>query len=180
MAIILDGTSGITTSSSLITGSGAIYNGIQASTVVASTSGTSITFTSIPSWVKRITLMFDGVSVSSTIVPLIRLGTSGTLETTGYAGTTWNHSSAAIVASATDTSGFNMANAVTAALQYQGLYTISKLTGNTWVINGYVGGNTVAGGGVGGSKTLAGALDTLGIVLTSTAFDNGSINILYE
>ena len=60
---------------------------------------------------------------------------------------------AAISASATDVSGFNIVNAVTAALQYQGLYTISKLTGNTWVINGYIGGNTVGGGGVGGGRS---------------------------
>ena len=34
------------------------------STAVASTSGTSIDFTGLPSWVKRITVMFVGVSTS--------------------------------------------------------------------------------------------------------------------
>ena len=37
---------------------------VTSGTAVASTSGTAIDFTSIPSWVKRITVMFSGVSTS--------------------------------------------------------------------------------------------------------------------
>jgi len=92
MAITLDGTAGITasgsltTSSSLTTGTGAVYNSIQSGTAVASTSGTSITFTSIPSWVKRITVIFNNVSLSGTALGLVRLGTVSGIESTGYAG----------------------------------------------------------------------------------------------
>ena len=53
-------------------------------TAVASTSGTSIDFTNLPSWIKRITVMFSGVSLSASANLLIQLGVSGTPETSGY------------------------------------------------------------------------------------------------
>jgi len=57
-----------------------VVNGVNSSivsgTAVASTSGTSIDFTSIPSWVKRITVMFNGVSTNGSSNLLVQLGTS--------------------------------------------------------------------------------------------------------
>jgi len=50
----------------------------------ATVSGTSVDFTGIPSWVKRITVMFIGVSTSGTSNILVQLGDSGGVETTGY------------------------------------------------------------------------------------------------
>ena len=64
---------------------------IVSGTAVASTSGTSIDFTSIPSWVKRITVMFSGVSVSGTSNMQIQLGDSGGVENTGYLGVAVNY-----------------------------------------------------------------------------------------
>jgi hypothetical protein len=62
-----------------------VVNGVNSSivsgTTVASTSGTSIDFTSIPSWVKRVTVMFNGVSLNGAINPLIQIG-SGSVTTT--------------------------------------------------------------------------------------------------
>ncbi len=51
---------------------------ITSGTAVASTSGTSIDFTGIPSWVKRVTILFKGVSISSTSQFLIQLGSGST------------------------------------------------------------------------------------------------------
>ena len=53
-------------------------------TAVASTSGTSIDFTSLPNWIKRITVMFNQVSTSGTAYKFIRLGTSGGIVSSGY------------------------------------------------------------------------------------------------
>ena len=49
------------------------------------TSGAAVTFTGIPSWAKKITLSFLGVSTNtnSTTI-LIQIGDSGGLETSGY------------------------------------------------------------------------------------------------
>ena len=68
MSVVINGSAGVTTNS------GAVYDGLQRGTAVASTSGTSVDFTSIPSWVKRITVMFNGVSTSGTSNPLVQLG----------------------------------------------------------------------------------------------------------
>lgn len=81
MPIVLDGTNGINTpdleSAGPITGTTGTFSGaVQASgvatniyplvaaTAVASTSGTSIDFTGIPAWVRRVTVMFNGVSTN--------------------------------------------------------------------------------------------------------------------
>jgi hypothetical protein len=55
-------------------------------TAVASTSGTSIDFTGLPAWVKKITVMFQGVSSNSSSLWLLQLGTSGGVTTSGYLG----------------------------------------------------------------------------------------------
>ena len=60
---------------------------ITAGTAQASTSGTSIDFTGIPSWVKRITVMFAGVSTTGTSNLLLQIG-SGSIVVTGYTGST--------------------------------------------------------------------------------------------
>ena len=48
-------------------------------------SGTSVDFTGIPSWVKRITVMFNGVSTNGTSPIIIKLGTSSGIVNSGYA-----------------------------------------------------------------------------------------------
>ena len=68
MAVTINGSAGVTTNV------GAVYNGLQTGTAVASTSGTSNDFTSIPSWVKRITVMFNGVSTNGTSPVQLQIG----------------------------------------------------------------------------------------------------------
>ena len=58
---------------------------LTSGTAQASTSGTAIDFTGIPSWAKRITVMFNGVSTNGTSNPQIQLG-SGSPTTSGYTG----------------------------------------------------------------------------------------------
>lgn len=151
-------------------------------TAVNSTSGTSITFSSIPSWVKRITVMFNGVSVSAGAHLLIQLG-SGSASTTGYVTvSSWNTGSA--INGNGSTTGFRFENAAnTGANVWSGNYTFTNITGNIWTGTGIATTNVNSGlaysGGV--SPTLAGTLDRVVITTTSTdTFDAGQINILYE
>jgi hypothetical protein len=193
MAITLDGTTGIntsgtlvatgslTTSSSLTTGTGAIYNGLQASTAQVTTSGTSIDFTSIPSWVKRITVMFNAVSTSGTSAPIIQIGTSSGPTVTGYNGQSINCLGSGTLTGSTSTIGFPFRSTSASASLY-GSCTISNLNGNNWVCSGVFNdgsnGNITMSGGV----TLAATLDRVRITTTNgtDTFDAGSINILYE
>ena len=64
--------------------------GITSGTSVATTSGTSIDFTGIPAGTKRITVMFNNVSLSGASHLLVQMGNT-TPETSGYtSNTTYN------------------------------------------------------------------------------------------
>lgn len=153
---------------------------ITSGTAVASTSGTTIDFTSIPSWVKRITVMWNGVSTSGSSSPLVQLGTSGGVVTSGYGG-----SSSLIAATVTTqnfTTGFGERSQDPAAVR-TGAWSITNVSGNIWVCSGVLGRSDGANTSVtGGTVTLSGTLDRVRIttVAGTDTFDAGSINILYE
>lgn len=153
-----------------------------AGTAVASTSGTSIDFTNIPSWVKRITVMFNGVSTNGTSTPIFQLGTgsSPTFVTSGYLGAGGYLSGSP--ATSNFTTGFGI-NSVLAANVIHGSVIFTNISGNIWVASGTfaLSNNNVA-------LTTAGSVD-LGAAITAirittaggaNTFDAGSINILYE
>ena len=147
-------------------------------TVVASTSGTSIDFTSIPSWVKRITVMFQGVSSSGTSVTQVQLGTGSTTYTTSGYVSAWQSGTTGY----SQTTGFGIQSYVTATDTKNGSFVLTNITGNTWVSTGLMsnGGATAALGT--GSIALAAALTAIRITTVNgtDTFDAGSINIMYE
>jgi hypothetical protein len=150
-------------------------------TAVASTSGTSITFTSIPSWVKRITVMFNGVSTSGTSLPIIQIG-SGSTTTTGYNGVSGSFT-AGVGSAVYGGSGFPLTNSSAAADAYYGLAVLTNVSSNNWIasINGaQTSSNRLCLSN--GSLALGGVLDRV-VITTSNGtdtFDAGSVNILYE
>jgi len=145
----------------------------------ASTSGTSIDFTGLPAWVKRITVMFNGVSTSGTSLLMAQLG-SGSATTSGYVGT---FISSAGVTSGQFSSGFVFSGNNGAADFRNGTLIITNLSGNTWNEMGIVV-NTAAAqlSSSAGVVTLSGTLDRVRITTVNgtDTFDAGSINILYE
>ena len=153
---------------------------ITLGTAVASTSGTSVDFTGIPAWVKKITVMFSGVSLSGTANPLIQIG-AGSVTTSGYI------SSGAAVAGAgstgmlSSTAGFVM-NSSGAANVVSGHMIITTLGSNVWVSSHSAKYSTTFCLFGGGDITLGGALDRVRITTTNgtDTFDAGSINLLYE
>jgi hypothetical protein len=157
---------------------------ITQGTAVASTSGTSITFTGIPSWVKRVTVIFNGVSLSGTSAYLIQLG-AGSTTTSGYLGYFSLQENAGTALVGTSTTGFEVYENNASNLRY-GTARLVNISGNNWVCDGvFVGtsSSSVAAYCVtGGSIALSGALDR--VVITTVngtdTFDAGSINILYE
>ena len=152
-------------------------------TAVASTSGTSIDFTSLPSWIKRITVMFSGVSLSSTASILIRVG-SGSTTSSGYVGYHFIQQGSGTPLVSAETTGF-LVRTNSAASVAHGKLSIDLINGNTYVASGtFVGlsGASVATfWGTGGTIALGGVLDRVVITSSSTdTFDAGTINILYE
>ena len=159
-------------------------NIIKSGTSVASTSGTSIDFTSIPSWVKRITVMFDGVSMNTTVNWLIQIGDSGGIENTGYVSATEAIVDTPSTGGSNSTAGFIIcgSNALLGDV-YGGAYVLTNLTGNTWCLQGNLA--TTTNSRVfcsAGSKTLSATLDRVRITSTTgtPTFDAGTINIIYE
>jgi hypothetical protein len=149
-------------------------------TSVASTSGTSIDFTGLPSWVKRITVMFNGVSLSSTSNLLIQIGDSGGIETTGYTATA-NAMNSTGVAGVSSTAGFPIYLAASASAAL-GSMVLTNITASEWVSSHATATSTINTGCGGGTKTLSATLDRIRITTVSgtDTFDAGSINILYE
>ena len=155
---------------------------IVSGTAVASTSGTSIDFTGIPSWVKRVTVMFAGVSTSGTSNPLIQLGTSSGVTTSGYVGT--GSECGSTTAATSFATGFGIRSAL-AANTVQGVVHLFCLSvsSNIWVASGVTAQPSSAyTHQIAGTVTLSGTLDRVRIttVNNTDTFDAGSINILYE
>ena len=153
-------------------------NIIKSGTAVASTSGVAIDFTGIPSWVKRVTVMFNGVSTSGTSVALVQLGDSGGIENTGY---TANAENSGASGGAAYTTGFGLERAATAAMSRRGIGQLVNVEGNTWVwsCQNYEGASFAWSNGL---KTLSATLDRVRITTVNgtDTFDAGSINILWE
>jgi hypothetical protein len=153
---------------------------ITTGTSVASTSGTSIDFTGIPSWVKRITVMFNVVSTNGASNYLVQIG-SGSPTTSGYSGSCGVSTTG--VATVNITTGFGIYNNVGAGTIFSGAMTILAMGSNLWVASGAYGMSGSVGTMLtGGSVSLSGTLDRLRITTVNgtDAFDAGSINILYE
>jgi hypothetical protein len=168
-----------TLGSGLVMGASAITSG-----TAVSASGTSVDFTSIPSWVKRITVMFSVVSTNGTAPMLIQLGTSSGVVTTGYASVSSVVGSG--VATASNTTGFILAPSalyIVSGHTFSGSFSLDLIGSNIWTLSGsicapdqpYTYTST-------GAKTLAAALDRVRITTTNgtDSFSAGTINILYE
>jgi len=159
---------------------GASNSQLISGTAVASTSGTSIDFTSIPSWVKRITVMFNNVSTNGTSNLQIQLG-SGSPTTSGYQASSVSATSSGNTV-ALSTTGF-VINAGSAAYLFCGQAIFSNLSGNYWTGSLTLGQSDSARVATCyGSIGLAGVLDRIRITTVNgtDTFDAGTINILYE
>ena len=163
--------------------SGTYQGGVVTSgTAVASTSGTSIDFTSIPSWVKRITVMFNGVSTSGTSGCLLQLGYQSPVTSTGYVSGTSAVGNNVVGSLTTSTAGVLATSGLVAAQTLNGSVIFSTLGSNIWVAQGSTYSSATATFVVAGSVTLSGTLDRVRITTVNgtDTFDAGSINILYE
>ena len=142
--------------------------------------GTVIAHTGIPSWARRVTIMYSGLSTSGSNPIIIQVG-SGTFKTTDYLG------AAAVIEGSTGyTTGFGIGNTnVNQNDLHHGSMVLTLLDSstNTWVASGTgARSDGVEVGLTGGAIALAGALDRIRFT-TSTGtdqFDAGMTNIMWE
>ena len=154
---------------------------ITQGTAVASTSGTSIDFTGLPAWVKKITVMFAGVSTNGTSPIQIQIGTSGGIQATSYTSGAW----IANTSNTNSTTGLLITAGGGAAYLWDGMAYLTLVNSSTgiWSFNSIFSGNTAGINSIGGgAKTLSGTLDRVRVTTVNgtDTFDAGSINILYE
>lgn len=160
---------------------------LTSGTAQATTSGTVKEFLDIPSWAKRITVIFNGVSTNAagSSQPIIQLGDSGGFETTGYASAVAVSVAGNNTGAASATTGFILVSSVAAATTFSGTLTLTLVdpSTNTWV-GSLAGASTNAAGGYsgGGTKSLSATLDRIRLTTINgtDTFDAGSVNIMYE
>ena len=143
---------------------------------VATTSGTSVDFSSIPSGVTTIYVGFNEVSLSgSTNNLLVQLGDSGGVETTGYVSSgEWSGNAVQ------STSGF-IIRVLSSGRNVSGvlLFTRMDASANTWVTSGSLAVGTAIST-VGGVKSLSSELTSVRLTTTGAeTLDNGSLAIGY-
>jgi hypothetical protein len=155
---------------------------LKLETSQATTSGTSKDFLNIPSWAKKITVMFNNTSTAATAsAMLIQIG-FGSIENTGYSSGA-GYSSGSGTNTITSTAGF-IINNNNAATTFTANVLINLISGSTYICShsGFdigIGNAFMVGGG---SKTTTAIIDRLRITTVSgtATFDAGSVNILIE
>ena len=165
------------------------FGRLRLETTQLTTSGTSIDFTGIPSWAKRITLSLTAVSTTGTSNVVLRLGDSGGIETNNYLGaSTFVGPSTNIGSYAhSSTTGFNFLGTTPSAntVDFHGSLTLTLIeaSSNTWSCMGNLARTDVIQvNQIAGSKALSATLDRIRITTVggTDTFDAGKANILYE
>lgn len=157
-----------------------ISSGFTLATPVASTSGTAIDFTSIPSTARMIAVMFNGVSLSGTASLRVQIGDSGGVETTGYVGTVGSRTADTNLSAGFDIDFATAATAANGTL----LLTCMDTTNNIWTAFGIFAADSTTQSPrfLSGRKPLSATLDRVRITSSNgtDTFDAGSVNILYQ
>lgn len=156
-------------------------NSMNTLATAVTASGTSIDFTGLPSWIKRITVMLSGVSTSGTSNLVLRAGTSGGIDSTNYTSNRGTINNTSVFATTT-TTGFDIASFATAAILQKGNIILNNISGNVWVASGSMSDSGTQISNFSGTVSLAATLDRVRITTVNgtDTFDAGSINILYE
>jgi len=170
-----------------IDGSGLQTTGlINSLTAQNTTSGTSFTFSNIPSTAKRVTMSLYQIGLVGSDFLTIKLGTSGGTVTTGYTGAGISTTAGQGVSGYQYnqySSGFALQGGwISSSYKWSGNIILMNITSNIWTLSGVIGADsTTATAESGGGVTLSSALTTL-ILGTNggTTFNNGSVNVFYE
>jgi hypothetical protein len=155
--------------------------GITLGTAVTA-SGVNVDFTGIPATANRVKFMLVDVSTSGVSPLMLQIGDSGGVETTGYTGVITNVQGS-VTPAAFGGSGFEL-SATVAAATITGVVTISRITGNTWVVDAALArtDGTARYTTSVGAKTLSAALDRVRLTTVGGAdtFDAGTVNVSWE
>ena len=150
-----------------------------------SLSGVSSDVTSIPSWVTQILVKFASLSTNGTSIPVLQLGDSGGIETTGYDGSVSVVTSAPSVAAASISNGLALTTSIAATTLLNGQISISRISSSTnlWSM-AFLG--SFQGGGITiqsfASKALSAELTQLRLTTFggTESFDSGVVSVSWQ
>ena len=161
-----------------------VIAGPQIQTAVATTSGSSVTLsTTVPAWVKKVSVIPSGVSTNGANEVGIQLGTGAgpTWKTSGYV------SSGAIstgtgTGNSSKTDGFHFGAGVAPANARYGIMTLMlrDASANEWACSAIIGTEVAATTFAGGAATLSAVLTSIRVIVTTDTFDAGSIALVFE
>jgi len=142
------------------------------------TSTANVTFTDVPAWARKITVMWNGVghNSSSNQTFKVQLGTADGIITTGYKSTCANHSGTVI----TDTAGFELGN-FSSNVNVYGHFLITKMDDNTYVQSGTVrSADTGMRYNAGALNGVTGLITQVYVFTTGGVFNDGTLRLMYE
>ena len=164
-------------------------SGLVISTVLTPTSGTTVSFV-VPTWAKRITVMFNELTMSTSNASLqLRLGADGAPENTNYYGAVgYTNGGNGAGASSWSDSMVIGAGDNASGITFNGSAILTRFSSvtNTWVLQSIVTDRVgeILVWSAAGSKTLSAAPSsylTVQVLITGTStFSSGSINIMHE
>jgi len=156
-----------------------LANPVTTGSIVSAVSGTYIDFTDLPSWVRRLTVMFFGVSTNGSNNYIVQLGTATGFETSAYVAST-SSLGASSMSSSTSTTGFVIFNG-NPSYTLGGSMVLTLMDDDRWVANGMFAfpNGTISAAG---HKQIADTLTKIRIttLVGTNTFDAGYVNILYE
>lgn len=156
------------------------WGSIVNSGVAVTASGTAVDFTGIPSWARKVTVLFDGISTNGTSSIQCQLGDAGGIENSGY--TVTSSYIAGTITTADYTTGVILPFAST-AIASSGKIEFAFLSANKYIITGQARrGDVAVTANIAGSKTLSDTLTQLRITTVNgtDVFDAGTVNITWE
>ena len=158
--------------------------GFTLGTPVATTSGTSIDFTGIPSGTKQIIITFKGVSTNGTDPKYIQIGDSGGIENSDYSGSSAGISETAVITASSSLESFNIkSTSASDLINGSVILTLENSSTFTWVASGVLENSTSTTRVffVAGRKSLSAVLDRVRITTQNgtNTFDAGEVNIAY-
>jgi hypothetical protein len=167
---------------------GNVTGNVTGSTVTSGTavaaSGSSVTFGSIPSWVTKVTLLFNNLSTNGTTVVQVRAGTGGTLSSTNYFAFQARISGSATCDLSPSTTGVEVFGSAASSVRFGSITFIRLGSSNTWIIEGMSSTATTSDSSRccfhTGNVALSGELDIIGITCGTNTFDTGTLNVIYQ
>jgi hypothetical protein len=145
-------------------------------------SGATASFTGIPSWARRITILLSGVTTVAAGLPAIRAG-SGSYEASGYDSVNNAIGASTVASSASATTSWDLQNSGGSANVYTGQVVITRVAAGTqYVVSGQVRYNTTSTALTVGTKLFSGTIDRVQLLMSTgtDTFNGGTMNIMWE